>query len=75
MFRREKKTSFASSVDFLFYKVSKDIFIFVCGSAALCWTLAAFSSFFILYIVGRTPWMGDQSVARPLPAHRTAQTE
>jgi hypothetical protein len=31
--------------------------------------------FLILYTVGRTPWTGDQSVARPLPAHRTAQTQ
>jgi hypothetical protein len=27
-------------------------------------------SFLIFYTVGRTPWMGDQLVARPLPAHR-----
>jgi hypothetical protein len=27
--------------------------------------------FLILYTVGRTPWMGDQLVARPLPTHRT----
>jgi hypothetical protein len=32
-------------------------------------------SFLILYTVGRTPWTGDQPVARPLPAHRTAQTQ
>jgi hypothetical protein len=31
------------------------------------WALAAFS-------VGRTPWMGDQPVTRPLPTHRTTQT-
>jgi hypothetical protein len=30
-----------------------------------------FFSFLILYTVGRTPWMGDQPVARPLPTHRT----
>jgi hypothetical protein len=29
----------------------------------------------ILYTVDRTPWTGDQPVARPLPTHRTAQTE
>jgi hypothetical protein len=33
------------------------------------------SSFVILYTVGRTPWTGDQPVARPLPTHRTAQTQ
>jgi hypothetical protein len=25
--------------------------------------------------VGRTPWTGDQPVARPLPTHRTTQTQ
>jgi hypothetical protein len=39
------------------------------------WTLATFSSFLILYTDGRTPWTGDQSFARPLPTHRTAQTQ
>jgi hypothetical protein len=29
----------------------------------------------ILYTVGRTPWTGDQPVARPLPTHRTTQTQ
>jgi hypothetical protein len=31
---------------------------------------------FVIYTqsVGRTPWTGDQSVARPLPTHRTTQT-
>jgi hypothetical protein len=32
-------------------------------------------SFLIFYTVGRTPWMGDQPVARPLPTHRTTQTQ
>jgi hypothetical protein len=30
-----------------------------------------FFSFVILYTIGRTPWTGDQPVARPLPTHRT----
>jgi hypothetical protein len=25
--------------------------------------------------IGRTPWTGDQPVARPLPTHRTTQTQ
>jgi hypothetical protein len=37
------------------------------------WSL--FCSFVILYRVGSTPWTGDQPVARPLPTHRTAQTQ
>jgi hypothetical protein len=31
--------------------------------------------FLNLYTVGRTPWMGDQPVARPLATHRTTQTQ
>jgi hypothetical protein len=34
-----------------------------------------FFSFLILNTVGRTPWTGDQPVARPVPTHRTAQTQ
>jgi hypothetical protein len=37
--------------------------------------LGRFSSFLIFYTFGRTPWTGDQPVAKPLPAHRTAQTQ
>jgi hypothetical protein len=33
--------------------------------------LGRFFSFFILYTFGRSPWTGDQSVARPLPTHKT----
>jgi hypothetical protein len=33
-----------------------------------------FSVVLILYTVGRTPWTGDQPVARPLPTHRTTRT-
>jgi hypothetical protein len=31
--------------------------------------------YFILYTVVRTPWTGDQPIARPLPTHRTTQTQ
>jgi hypothetical protein len=34
-----------------------------------------FISFLIFYTVGRTPWTGDQPVARPLPTHRKTQTQ
>jgi hypothetical protein len=37
--------------------------------------LGRFFSFLIFYTGGRTPWKGDQSVARPLPVHRIAQTQ
>jgi hypothetical protein len=36
------------------------------------WPLLQFRN--LLYTVGRTPWMSDQPIARPLPAHRSAQT-
>jgi hypothetical protein len=34
-----------------------------------------FFTFLILYTVGRTPQTGDQPVIRPLPTHRTTQTQ
>jgi hypothetical protein len=37
--------------------------------------LGRFFSFLIFDTVGRTPWTGDQPVARSLPAHRSAQTQ
>jgi hypothetical protein len=39
--------------------------------------LGRFFSFLILYVYtdSRTPWTGDEPVTRPLPAHRTAQTQ
>jgi hypothetical protein len=37
------------------------------------WPLFQFLS--LVYTGSRTPWTGDQPVARPLPAHTTAQTQ
>jgi hypothetical protein len=37
--------------------------------------LGPFFSFLILYTVSRTPWTGDQSLARPLLTHRTTWTQ
>jgi hypothetical protein len=52
------------------------LYMSIYGSTVLCWTLAAFSiSYSYVYKVGRTPWTGDQPIARPLPSHRTAQTQ
>jgi hypothetical protein len=34
-----------------------------------------FFIFLTLYTVRRTPWTGDQHFARPVPAHRTTQTQ
>jgi hypothetical protein len=37
--------------------------------------LCRFFSFLFPYTVGRTPWTGDQPVARPLPTHMTTETQ
>jgi hypothetical protein len=34
-----------------------------------------FLQFLVFYTIGRSPWTGDQPVARPLRAQRTAQTQ
>jgi hypothetical protein len=47
----------------------------VYGSAVLLLDLDRFFSFLVLYAVGRTPWTGDEPVARPPPTHRITQTQ
>jgi hypothetical protein len=37
--------------------------------------LGGFFIFLIFYTPGKTTWTGDQAVVRPVPAHRTAQTQ
>jgi hypothetical protein len=49
--------------------------LFINGSTALCWALDAFSVSRSSYTVGKTSWTGDKPVTRPLPTHRTAQTQ
>lgn len=51
------------------------IYLSVYGYTALLLDIGSFLSFLILYTVGRTSWMGDQPVARPLHTHRIAQTQ
>jgi hypothetical protein len=46
----------------------------VYGCTALV-DLGRIFSFLISYTVGRTPWTGNQPVSRPLPTHRTTQTD
>jgi hypothetical protein len=53
----------------------RKIFPSIYGSTALLLGLGRVYSFLIFFTVGRTPWTGDQPVARPLPVHRTAQTQ
>jgi hypothetical protein len=50
------------------------IYLSIYGSTALV-DLGRFFGFLILYTVGRTSWTGFQPVARPLPTHRTSQTQ
>jgi hypothetical protein len=49
-------------------------YLSIYGSTALV-DLGRFFSFLNLYTVGETLWTGDQPVARPLPTHRTTQTQ
>jgi hypothetical protein len=47
------------------------VFIFyIYWLCSLLLDLGRFFNFLISYTVGRTPWMGDRHVARPLAAHR-----
>jgi hypothetical protein len=46
------------------------MYLSIYGSTILL-DLGRFFQFLTLYTVGRTPWMGDQPVARPLPTNRT----
>jgi hypothetical protein len=39
------------------------------------WALASAFHFHDHFTDGRTPWISDQLVARPLPKHRTTQTQ
>jgi hypothetical protein len=39
------------------------------------WSIGLISQFLDHFTDGRTPWTGDQLVARPLPIHRTTQTQ
>jgi hypothetical protein len=57
-----------------FITITEYLWFFYHGSAALCWVLGAFQ-FLNLYTIHRTPWTGDQPVARPLSTHRTTQTQ
>jgi hypothetical protein len=51
------------------------LFVVTLQLLALLLGLSRFSSFLILYTVGRTPWTGDLLDARLLPGHRIPQTE
>jgi cytochrome bd-type quinol oxidase subunit 1 len=63
-----------SNVQPIILKINNSIYLSV-YLIAICWTSAAFSVSWFFYTVCRTPWTGDHTVARPLSAHRTPQTQ
>jgi hypothetical protein len=70
---QQPKVVYRATIDFI-SKVTKSRSV----SLWLCSPLLDLGRSFcllILYTVGRTPWTGDQPVARPLPTHRTTQTQ
>jgi hypothetical protein len=58
------------------YKISLSLSLSLslCGSPFLL-DLDLLFNFLIPYTVGMNPWTGDQPVVRPLPTHRTTQTQ
>jgi hypothetical protein len=64
------------SVPFILKLFKKRTFIhsFISGYSPLL-SPGLFFSFAIIFTVGMTPWTWDQPVARPLPTHRTTQTQ
>jgi hypothetical protein len=59
----------------LMHIIYLSICLSVYGSTVFLLNLGRFFSFLILYTVGRTPWTGDQPVARPLPTQNNTNTE
>jgi hypothetical protein len=59
----------------IYPSVCLSVCLSIYGSTVLLLELGRFFNFLILYTDGRTPWTGDQPVARPLPTHRTTQTQ
>jgi hypothetical protein len=74
-------TSALTNVMYGFEKYDTDIMIPIQYLSICLWLynpslgLGRFFSFLILYTVGRALWTGDQPVTRPLPVHRTTQTQ
>jgi hypothetical protein len=58
--------------DYYFINMSTDL---IYGSTDLSLDLRRFFSFLILYAVSRTPWTGDQPIARPLLIYRRTQIQ
>jgi hypothetical protein len=62
-----------SSIQALRYRQTRRFFQWLYSP---CWAPSLFfSSVISFYTHGRTHWKSDKSVARPLPTHRTTQTQ
>jgi hypothetical protein len=73
---RESDNSLVSGAEIEYmYVRSIHFFSSISDSTAFCRSLASFFSFVIQHTFDRTPWTVDQPVARPLPTHRTTQTQ
>jgi hypothetical protein len=57
------------------YLIYLSVSLSIYGSTALLLYLGRTFRFLIIYAVGRTPWTGDEPLARPLPTHGTTQTQ
>jgi hypothetical protein len=68
--RVEVKSSYIHLSIYIYIYIRQSIYPSMYLSTGLV-DLGRFFQFFNLYTVGRTPWTGDQHVARPLPTHRT----
>jgi hypothetical protein len=55
----------------IYLSVYLPTYLSIYGSTVLFIDLGRFFSFLILHTVGRTPWTGNQPVARPPPTQRT----
>jgi hypothetical protein len=49
--------------------------VFSSSSSLPLWSIGMISQIHYYFTDGRTPWTGDQLVTRPLPKHRTTQTQ
>jgi hypothetical protein len=62
---REKRLDIKTGGDYIFFSLALQP----------PWALAPSFQFHDHVTHGRTPWTGDQLVARPLPTHRKTQTQ
>jgi hypothetical protein len=53
------------------HPIADELFLCIYGFTALLLDLGRFCSLMIFHTIGRTPWTGDQLIARPLLTRRT----